>query len=455
MQIDFTNTLVCEAPCGAISLNLGRACDLLNAGQTAEGTVLFASGSHVNIRLSDRTILRARLSEGVILAEGDRVWLSIREKSASSIVMELLGVSSERAEHHEDPGVALTKAGLQNTKLNMEIAAALKECGLEFKAEFAEQTAAVLAKYPKTGAIAAAFAVGNKIEIDANSMNIVSELQNSGFKVHSTLTGILSLLSVMNEPERNGNHHQPQPIITDTDLQNGVKNEEYGLSQLKSDGNLKRLFDEGFYKVKGLGIDLDGELEKAFFARAGHIQDGSIIKAAGEQLVFQLQLLRAFCSKQCQNGEKDIIREIDRLLLGLKLFSSLSRLSYMQIPIIMDEKRETMELYALKNNEGARPADPGTMKILIALDTQNLGRVEALVGIRDGRISVDFKLVGPKATDYLREGASALYDLASSSGYRISYLRFQSIVEYVTPVNALEVLSGGDREGNININVRV
>lgn len=455
MQIDLINTQNSEAPYMGISLTLGTVDELLHAGQTTEGTVIFASGNRVNIRLTDRTILRARLSEGVILAEGDRVWLSVREKNAASMVMELLEVIGENPDSPENMGTALKKAGIPNNKLNIEIAAALKEYGLEIKAEIIEKTTAVLEKYPKASIIAAVFAVANDIEIDMTSMGIVSALEESSYKAHSSLTGIFRLLSGMTEQNINGSLNPVQTVINKSDLDTVAANEEFGRLSPRPDDALKRLMDEGFDSIKGSGFDLEGELEKVFFAGTSGPEAAGQIKAAGEKLVFHLQLLRTCCLKQRQGGGKDVLREIDKLLQSLKLFSSLERLSYMQIPIIIADKRETLELYMLKKDAGARPTEPGAIKILIALDTQNLGRVEALVGIRDGSISIDFKLAEEKAAECFREGAGALYGQASLKGYKILSLRFQTFSEPVTPVNAHEILSGGDHEGSTNINIRV
>jgi hypothetical protein len=84
-----------------------------------------------------------------------------------------------------------------------------------------------------------------------------------------------------------------------------------------------------------------------------------------------------------------------------------------------------------------------------------MGLVEAAIRVRDGGISVSFRLEEEKAADLLRERAPRLGELLSACAFRLTDFRVRTGSETLTPFRALAVLNREEPEDTFRINIRV
>jgi hypothetical protein len=133
--------------------------------------------------------------------------------------------------------------------------------------------------------------------------------------------------------------------------------------------------------------------------------------------------LKAFAQSGADKG-KGAAAETDRLISGLKLLQTIDKYSYMQIPVILGGRPSTVELYVFNKKTGAKKKASEGMTFLLALETENLGHVEALVNIRESTVSIRFNVRSEEIADYLRKRTTALYNMVYIKEYRLSGFRF-------------------------------
>ncbi len=406
MQTGIVNTAVPgESVHGTLLLyGTGHRQDTLRIGQTIQAEVIFSSEEAANVKVSNGPVLRARLAAGVRLAEGDTVWLAVKAKNGDNLVLQVVAEEETGLAAGKTPESILSRAGLHPTLLNLSLAKALREAGLSAEVDVVIQAAAILEKFPDVDVNAALFAAVNEIDGNYENLMIINSLQRSDFKVADILIRIFSLLT--------------------------------GQEALKAENAPP-------------GPDGLGEQSlnaQSFFAEVNKPEDaGSLIKTV-DQLKGRLEFLKT-AALSSAGKEKSAAAEVDRLLHGIKLFGAINKYSYMQIPVILGGKPLTSELYVFKTKKGSRKTGADSTSFLLALDTENLGHIEALVGIRNDCITIRLRASEIEVADYLRSRTAALYEMISIQGYRLAGVLFQTEKDPVTPMAALSTarLEAGNR----------
>jgi len=92
---------------------------------------------------------------------------------------------------------------------------------------------------------------------------------------------------------------------------------------------------------------------------------------------------------------------------------------YWQIPVNLGGNKETAELYVMKRRQNRKRIDPHDTAIFLSLDTQNMGRVEALLDVKGNGISMDLRTESSGVSDFIRSNINSLYSGISECGYRL------------------------------------
>jgi hypothetical protein len=200
-----------------------------------------------------------------------------------------------------------------------------------------------------------------------------------------------------------------------------------------------------------------GELKAAqasFFAKVEKPEDAAALKQAGERLLGNLEQLRNGLDMRSDAG-RGAAAEADRLIGGLKLMEAIDRYSYMQIPVMTGNKPWTVDVYVFNKKKGVKKTNPAATTVLLALETENLGPVEALVTIKKSDISIRFNLRDERIADYFKSRTVALYNMVSAAGLRLGGVQYQTAEQPVTLLTAQKAAEQFEAGLNRKINVRI
>lgn len=472
MQVFINNSAMSEDIfSGTIPYGVGQSEERLQPGQLVEATVIFASNETANVRLSNGTVLRARLAAGVMLRQGDTVWLSIKANDGKSLEMQIVANSATAIKPMQTPAEMLSKAGLPQTPLNLSLAVALKGSGLSIETKWIEQASAILKEYPAVSLETAVFAAVNNIEPNAVNLTTIEATLQPDFKAGDLLIQIFSLLSDQSKLS----NVQPKGMITpalgslETDagtIKEGAavvrasvaehNQQEVDSKPPVSDESIdwKQLFKNETGVTDKQGRQLQKAAEQLFFASLDRPEGAKALKQAGEQLLSRLEMFKSHAESNGYNAA-NAVSEMDKLIGGLRLLQDIDRYYYMQIPVLTGGRPSTAELYVFSKKRGAKKRYSDSTTILLVLDMGNLGHVEALVSINKSSISIRFELPDEEIAKFIRERTTALYNMVSGSGYHLSGISFQTGAQSVTPLTALKIAEQDISPGHQRINIRI
>ena len=221
MQIIFDNAAASgEIFSGTLSYGIGQSEQMLAPGQVVKATVIFASHDTANVKLANGAVLKARLTDGVTLKEGDAVWLNIKANDGKSVVLQYVGNSDAGIKPAETTADILSTAGLPQTQLNLKMAALLKDSGLPVMPESIVQAGAMLKEYPDVSLNAALFAAENKIEPSRSNLSIIESVLSGDFKSDKLITRLFTILtgqSVFSNTESAASH---TALLPGADIEN-------------------------------------------------------------------------------------------------------------------------------------------------------------------------------------------------------------------------------------------
>ncbi|WP_129596890.1 hypothetical protein [Anaerophilus nitritogenes] len=137
--------------------------------------------------------------------------------------------------------------------------------------------------------------------------------------------------------------------------------------------------------------------------------------------------------------KEGILNQIDQIKDGLDFMNKLNQSqTYMQIPIPIDKEYQNIDLLIVKDNKSKKKIDPNHVKLLISLDTKNMGQVRTLIDIKEKNITCNFKLIEEKMKEIFFKNEDQLKESLKTLGYHSIYVQYgilneESIVGDSTP----------------------
>lgn len=108
---------------------------------------------------------------------------------------------------------------------------------------------------------------------------------------------------------------------------------------------------------------------------------------------------------------------------------------YYQLPLNMHGYNTTAELYVMKRNKSQRKLDPNNNVMFISLDTQNMGRVETLLDVKDRNICINIRTEDERVNSFLKENVKQLYNGLNACGYKLASIKYSLIDSPSDPVD--------------------
>jgi len=145
------------------------------------------------------------------------------------------------------------------------------------------------------------------------------------------------------------------------------------------------------------------------------------------ELAKLLNLLTDSAVKLNLSSKNEIIQTVSHIKEGLNFSENINNIaSFMQIPLNINGKETTGELYVFKDKK-KNSIDPNNASIFISLDTSNLGRVDTLIKINNKSVECTFSSQSKDVKNYIKKSVSPLYKLIEAAGYNLVKTEFKQL----------------------------
>jgi len=179
-------------------------------------------------------------------------------------------------------------------------------------------------------------------------------------------------------------------------------------------------------------------------------ESGEKAKSLYENLLARLRDIKEALSSSNPSNVREIISRAEDLENSVKFLNSInSHSTYVQIPLIINDKTTTGELYILKRGPRRKKIDPERVSLLISLNTHSLGLVESLININKRNINLNIRAESERIIDFIKDNYVHLYNSLSDKGYKLVDVRYSLIDKGINILNAVESL---EREFSIRGN---
>ena len=135
-------------------------------------------------------------------------------------------------------------------------------------------------------------------------------------------------------------------------------------------------------------------------------------------------------------GDRQAAQQVQRMNTTASLISDINQYAYQQIPVQLNDRTRTVELYVMKGGKGRKKIDPENANILIALDTDHMGHLETAVHVSKKTVRLRFGVERPDLVAHVNGYLPDIANAMQAIGYRLGDLRLQVIERPVTPLTA-------------------
>lgn len=127
------------------------------------------------------------------------------------------------------------------------------------------------------------------------------------------------------------------------------------------------------------------------------------------------------------SSKNEVIQTINNIKGGINFSENINNIaSFMQIPLNINGKETTGELYVFKDKY-KKNIDSKNTSIFISLDTSNLGRIDTLIKINNKSVECTFSSQSKDVKNYIKKNVSPLYKLIEDSGYNLVKTDFKHL----------------------------
>jgi hypothetical protein len=150
------------------------------------------------------------------------------------------------------------------------------------------------------------------------------------------------------------------------------------------------------------------------------------------------------------------LKNTDQAIRQMELADRAARFEHIQLPLTAAEgEYRTAELFVFRR-QGGRKRDGGSgVSILVALDTEHIGRVETLIREADGRVSLEFRLEQLEMAETFSANSAPLREAVEAAGYQLTGMRYAGLEKRTTVVNAGELMALEAGEAVPGIDVQI
>lgn len=199
-----------------------------------------------------------------------------------------------------------------------------------------------------------------------------------------------------------------------------VSNEQ----SIKSRDNYKKQLTEAIEK---LYVKIDENTGK----------DDLKINKVYKDLYKKLEMIKNVVEQSGTLQKDEILNKIENLQSSLKFINDINNHSiYMQIPLNIQGKTTTGEIYVLKKKSRGKKIDPQNTSVLVSLNTPNLGQIDSLITVYKKNISLNIRVEEQSIISLIKENYIQLYNSLMDKGYKLVDVKYRLMEEEVNLLNA-------------------
>lgn len=206
--------------------------------------------------------------------------------------------------------------------------------------------------------------------------------------------------------------------------------------------------------LKGPEEQIGRLIKGLFFQPEEHA--GKEVKRTADEMSRGLKTLKSELIQTDNKYRELCLKSVDQALRQIELADRAAHFEHMQIPFAGKEgEHRTAELYVFRRKNGRNNTAEAGRSILLALDTDHMGRVETLIREESGSIALEFRLQKPDVSETFKKHSAPLKAAVESAGYRLSGMRFAGLEKRTTVLNAGEMvpLDAGSAPHGIDVQI--
>ena len=226
------------------------------------------------------------------------------------------------------------------------------------------------------------------------------------------------------------------------------------------DNSLKEIHKASAQEIRKLSSGIKKALDSLFIKvnKEGLSSSELNIKEAYKNIYDKLESIKQINEALMMPDGPEITAKLQEIEEGIKLlhqFSNNNNNVYVQLPMSVNGFNTTAELYIYKKDKGRKRIDPKNAVVLIALDTQNLGRIESVIDVKGKNVSISIRAEEEKVISFLKESYKLLYSGLLDKGYRLTDVKYKLAKERMNPANAGRVASGEFKAAHVSVDLKI
>ena len=201
--------------------------------------------------------------------------------------------------------------------------------------------------------------------------------------------------------------------------------------------------------------------ELAAFAARLFVNTGSPSEKVGEnlhqaarELEVRLALLKEALAHSSLPLKEVLLQQAERLLQQTTALRE-EHPFILQLPIRLAEQQQTAELYVYRRKKDVRQIDPRHATVLLALNTEHLGRLEILIQMQQKDLHLKMGISRAEAVPFVKVQSEALTKLLSVAGYRLVSTAVQPLTRQTNPETAQRALEEFRRNVGHQVDIQV
>ncbi len=180
------------------------------------------------------------------------------------------------------------------------------------------------------------------------------------------------------------------------------------------------------------------------------------LKRAVEELPEQIKELKLSMQTPDNIDRNTLAHKAESLDRQMTLMSEVKRFDCYHIPLMgKNNEPGTAELFVYRQRRRKKETEPETYAVLLGLDTQHMGRVEAMIRAAGRSVTLEFALEQAELSDAFAEGAAELEPLIAQTGYRLSQVSVRELSTRTTVLNAEEALTQGQAANTGGLDIKI
>ncbi len=172
------------------------------------------------------------------------------------------------------------------------------------------------------------------------------------------------------------------------------------------------------------------------------------VKRLYRELLAKLEVLKEAAELPGLVQKNEIASRIESIENNIRFMNQLNNCTtYIQIPVSMPGGIAAGELYVLKRDSKRKRIDPENVTMLVSLDTENIGKIDSLIGINKKNITLSVRASDERVIDFIKGYHKDLYERLYEKGFKLVDFKVRKTEEDVHLMSA-ERVAGRELELN-------